>query len=313
MAESTAVTISRLHHVQITIPPGPEAAARAFYCGLLGLPEIDKPESLAGRGGFWVALGDQQVHIGVEEGVDRERTKAHVAYQVDDLQAWRARLTERGIQLAESIPIPGFDRFEFRDPFGNRVEFIQPRREPYLARPSIEFRDSYLEALREYQMEGRELHVDYEWAARSFALFVQSRLDRAKPRQFAPSYVPESEFWLIDNGEYIGTTRIRHRLNDFLRKYGGNIGYQIRPSRRRQGYGRRILQLALVEARRLGLTRALVTCNRENIGSRKIIEANGGVFEGEGPVTIDGAIIHERRYWFDLTSVANGRREEERS
>lgn len=120
------MTIGRLNHVQITIPRGAEAEGRAFYCGVLGLPEIDKPASLAGRGGFWLQVGPQQVHVGVEDGVDRTLTKAHVAYEVDDVAAWRARLTERGIEIGDSAPIPGFERFEFRDPFGNRVELIQP-------------------------------------------------------------------------------------------------------------------------------------------------------------------------------------------
>lgn len=118
--------IVRIHHVQITIGPAEEAAARAFYCGILGLPEVEKPDSLKGRGGFWVALGDQQLHVGVENIVDRTRTKAHVAYQVDDLAAWRERLTAAGSLPLESVPIPSFDRFECRDPFGNRLEFIQP-------------------------------------------------------------------------------------------------------------------------------------------------------------------------------------------
>jgi catechol 2,3-dioxygenase-like lactoylglutathione lyase family enzyme len=119
-------SIRRLHHAQITVPRGQEEAARAFYCGLLGLREIPKPASLAPRGGFWVALGDIDIHIGVEDGVERSRTKAHLAYQVDDLPAWERLLRERGVKIGESIPIPGYSRFEFRDPFGNRVEFIQP-------------------------------------------------------------------------------------------------------------------------------------------------------------------------------------------
>jgi catechol 2,3-dioxygenase-like lactoylglutathione lyase family enzyme len=114
-----------IHHVQITIDPAEEAAAQAFYCDLLGLPEIEKPALLRGRGGFWVRVGDRQLHVGVEEGVDRRRTKAHVAYQVDDVAAWRERLAAAGIVALESVPIPGFDRFECRDPFGNRLEFIQ--------------------------------------------------------------------------------------------------------------------------------------------------------------------------------------------
>ena len=117
--------IKSVHHAQISIPLGAEDEARAFYCGVLGLKEIPKPESLAGRGGFWLEIGDQQLHFGTEDGIDRARTKAHVAYLVDDLQGWRQKLTDKGCMIKDGIPIPGYNRFEFRDPFGNRVEFLQ--------------------------------------------------------------------------------------------------------------------------------------------------------------------------------------------
>ena len=118
--------IRRLHHAQITIPKGTEDEARDFYCTVLGLRETEKPDSLKGRGGFWLQLGDQQIHVGTEEGVDRARTKAHLAYEVDDIRYWQQRIQEHGIDIGDSVPIPGFERFEIRDPFGNRLEFIQP-------------------------------------------------------------------------------------------------------------------------------------------------------------------------------------------
>ena len=113
-----------LHHAQITVPKDKEPAAKAFYCGVLGLPEIPKPESLKSRPGFWVQAGDRQVHVRLEDGVDRTATQAHLAYEVDDVNAWRKKLIDAGISTLDSIPIEGFERFEFRDPFGNRVEFI---------------------------------------------------------------------------------------------------------------------------------------------------------------------------------------------
>lgn len=119
------IMIIGLHHVQITIPKGAEGAARAFYCGLLGLPEIEKADSLKGRGGLWLQAGDRQVHVGTEDGVDRDATKAHIAYQVDNVAAWQRRLEAEGIEIGDSVPLPGYARFEFRDPFGNRVEMIQ--------------------------------------------------------------------------------------------------------------------------------------------------------------------------------------------
>jgi catechol 2,3-dioxygenase-like lactoylglutathione lyase family enzyme len=117
--------IVRVHHAQITIPRGAEDECRRFYCELLGLQEVEKPASLQGRGGFWLQIGETQVHVGVEEGVDRSGTKAHVAYEVTDLKLWRTSLEQNGVEILKGIPIPGYDRFEFRDPFGNRVEFLE--------------------------------------------------------------------------------------------------------------------------------------------------------------------------------------------
>ncbi len=121
----TSMKILGIDHVQITVPIGAEAAAREFYCGVLGFAEIEKPAALKGRGGFWLAVGDQPVHVGVEQGADRLATKAHVAYAVDDLAAWRERLEQLGIKIEDGVPIPGCTRFEFRDPFGNRVEMLE--------------------------------------------------------------------------------------------------------------------------------------------------------------------------------------------
>lgn len=111
--------------MQITVPPDAEDAARDFYCATLGIPEISKPEALAGRGGFWLEVGAFQVHVGIEELASRADTKAHVAYEVDDLDEWRAKLKDAGIAALDGVPIPHYRRFEFRDPFGNRVEFLE--------------------------------------------------------------------------------------------------------------------------------------------------------------------------------------------
>jgi|SRR5580658_3988385 catechol 2,3-dioxygenase-like lactoylglutathione lyase family enzyme len=118
-------SILGVDHVQITAPKGKEKDAREFYCGLLLLTEIEKPAALKARGGFWLKVGDRQLHVGTEEGVNRHATKAHVAYAVDDLEQWRVKLARAGIHIETGISIPGYVRFEFRDPFGNRVEMIQ--------------------------------------------------------------------------------------------------------------------------------------------------------------------------------------------
>lgn len=114
-----------IHHTQITIPKGSETEAKHFYCRILQLSEIEKPESLKGRGGFWLQVGNKEIHIGTEDGVDRSKTKAHVAYEVNDIAYWEKLLNENSVTILDSVPIPGYKRFEFRDPFGNRVEMIQ--------------------------------------------------------------------------------------------------------------------------------------------------------------------------------------------
>lgn len=117
--------IMAVDHAQITIPSGAESTARAFYLEFLGLSEVEKPENLKARGGFWMNAGNLVVHVGTQDGVDRLGNKNHVAYRVDNLAAWRESLAHRNIEILEGLPIPGFERFEFRDPFGNRLEFLE--------------------------------------------------------------------------------------------------------------------------------------------------------------------------------------------
>ena len=117
--------VLKLHHAQVSIPISSEEEARTFYLGILGLLEVPKPKSLEGRGGFWAELGDLQIHFGVEDGVDQRATRSHLAYEVSDLEGWIKRFSELGIEIFRGIPIPGFTRIELRDPFGNRLEFLQ--------------------------------------------------------------------------------------------------------------------------------------------------------------------------------------------
>jgi len=117
--------ILRVQHAQITIPKGAENEARKFYCEFLGFKEIPKPEALQTRGGFWLEVGAFQIHVGTEDAVDRAKTKAHIAYEVENLDGWREKLKSNAVEIVEGVPIPNYSRFEFRDPFGNRVEFLE--------------------------------------------------------------------------------------------------------------------------------------------------------------------------------------------
>jgi catechol 2,3-dioxygenase-like lactoylglutathione lyase family enzyme len=117
--------ITGFDHVQVAMPPGQEAAARAFYAGLLGMTELEKPPVLAARGGCWFTAGAAVLHLGVEAPFTPAR-KAHPALLVEDIEGLAATLTAAG---CECIPadgeIPGVHRFHTRDPFGNRIEFQQ--------------------------------------------------------------------------------------------------------------------------------------------------------------------------------------------
>jgi catechol 2,3-dioxygenase-like lactoylglutathione lyase family enzyme len=117
------MTISGIIHVQLSITPGGEDEARQFYAGLLGLPEVPKPDSLNDRGGAWFACGGQEIHCGVEESV--APTRRHPALLTDELDALKARLEAAGIQTEVDRQLPGYRRFYALDPFGNRIEFLE--------------------------------------------------------------------------------------------------------------------------------------------------------------------------------------------
>lgn len=156
-----------------------------------------------------------------------------------------------------------------------------------LIKPTIYYKDSYLSAIREFQKEERHTDLHITELEKNFSDYTTRLNNHAKGIDLPEGYVPESVFWLIDHYEYIGNVSIRHMLTDNLMKVGGHIGYEIRPSKRKQGYGKTILALVLPEVKKLGIKKALVTCDETNIGSQKIIEANGGILEdirdaGEG-------------------------------
>jgi predicted acetyltransferase len=173
-----------------------------------------------------------------------------------------------------------------------------------LVLPSVEYRDSYIAALNEEPDKSVVLSVQkkdgvpVDLVDIDFAAYVESLKARAIGKGLPEGYIPDTRYWLVDSGEYIGRTSIRHSLTPYLLNTGGHIGYDIRPSMRRKGYGKKILELALPKARELGLDKVLLTCDETNEGSRKIIEANGGVFEDRRPNPEGGP--DKLRYWINL-------------
>jgi catechol 2,3-dioxygenase-like lactoylglutathione lyase family enzyme len=117
--------IRSLDHVQLAMPPGREAEARAFYAGQLGIPEVRKPPQLAKRGGCWFERGALKVHLGVEADF-RAAKKAHPAFIVDDLAGLSSALAKAGHTLQSDEPLQGYHRVFVNDPFGNRIELMEP-------------------------------------------------------------------------------------------------------------------------------------------------------------------------------------------
>lgn len=123
MADAAPMVLN-LDHVQVTAPRAEEQRAKDFYGGVLGLSELPKPATLAGRGGAWYQCGALQLHLGLEDDFHPQR-KGHPAFLVRDLEAVRGRLEGAGMPVIVDAQIPGYRRFESRDPFGNRLEFLQ--------------------------------------------------------------------------------------------------------------------------------------------------------------------------------------------
>jgi catechol 2,3-dioxygenase-like lactoylglutathione lyase family enzyme len=118
--------VVRVDHVQLAMPAGGEADAIAFYEGVLGIAHVSKPAHLAVRGGCWFEDGDLKVHLGVDPDF-HPATKAHPAFIVDDVRDIAGVVAAAGFAVKEDEPLEGYDRVYVTDPFGNRIELMQPR------------------------------------------------------------------------------------------------------------------------------------------------------------------------------------------
>ncbi len=167
-----------------------------------------------------------------------------------------------------------------------------------LIHPTTKYKKEYLAALEEAKREVNRTSLAKPKENQSFSDFVNILLSQSKGENLPKGYVPATTYWLIDNDEFIGRVQIRHSLTKSLTNTGGHIGYYIRPPKRKKGYGLKILELGLLKARSLGILNVLVTCDINNLGSKKIIESNGGILEntfneGSGkPLKL--------RYWIKL-------------
>ncbi len=167
----------------------------------------------------------------------------------------------------------------------------------FLSKPSGVYQTQYIDMVQVWAQTGENfvpwvLKLDYH----PFDKLLTNLENLRKGVSLPAGQVSCSTFWLIrSDGKVVGAVNIRHKLNTYLMEYGGHIGYGICPIYRQKGYGKRILQLALTEARQLGINRVRITCNDDNIASEKIILHNGGVFDSKG--VEEGIII--KRFWIE--------------
>ena len=167
-----------------------------------------------------------------------------------------------------------------------------------LVRPDVSYADSWFAAFEEFGRaffdgSGSNGPVEGEMTRERFEALVADRLAAADPATpVKPGWVHCTFLWIVEGDEFVGNLAIRHSLTPYLLEQGGHIGYSVRPSRRREGHASRALALSLPWCRDLGIDRVLVTCDVDNEGSRRTIEANGGVQED-----IRG---DKRRFWIDV-------------
>lgn len=163
---------------------------------------------------------------------------------------------------------------------------------PALVSPTTRVHASFLEAMAEFLAEGRGGFYDHSglgrgsrthassWGTPSgFESYVTDLLAEALEESPRPAgYVPQTTLWWVEDDTYLGRVGIRHRLTPALLEVGGHIGYDVRPTARRRGHATAMLQAALPVAHEIGIDPALITCDVDNVGSRKAILSAGGVF-----------------------------------
>ena len=171
-----------------------------------------------------------------------------------------------------------------------------------LVEPSMMYKEACLDAVREFHAAG-EYSIDAEELGAKFEDLIARLVTAKDPANAPPGELAYEDFWLMDGDEWIGKLTLRTTINAKYLHAGGHIGYEIRPSKRRHGYGTILLRMGLELARECGLHRVLLTCDETNLGSRKVIENNGGRLENA--VEVEGQTILKMRYWINLDEMSS--------
>ena len=160
---------------------------------------------------------------------------------------------------------------------------------------TADLKDKLLAMATEYKSAGENR---YDSALEDFEAYLERLKKFADDRDLPAHCVPSNAFFLYDGEKLLGSGNLRHRLNENLEIFGGHIGYDVRPTERRKGYGSLILKLTLEKARERGLEKVFLTCDADNIASAKIIEKHGGKLENQMFYEPTGKVISQ--YWIEL-------------
>lgn len=161
-----------------------------------------------------------------------------------------------------------------------------------LVTPSVQWRSAFVELAAEYAAAGEHRHA---LALHDYTAYLQKLEARGQRDNLPAGRVPGCEFWLESDGKILACGRLRLGLTPELEEEGGHIGYDVRPSMRRRGYGTALLRMMLVKAREQGIERVRITCDDDNLGSIQVIERNGGLIAGRSISKESGKLI--RQYW----------------
>jgi predicted acetyltransferase len=167
-----------------------------------------------------------------------------------------------------------------------------------LVSPSIKYKSSYLSALKELCSVNEAPASHYlEWYW-NFERALNRMEAISRGERLPVGWCPETFYWLVEDEHFIARISIRHVLIGDMAVWGGHIGYMVRPSERRKGYGEIMLGMFLPMLKTQGWEHVMITCDKENVGSYRIIEKHGG--QMEDMIFVDDRIGWKRRYWIHL-------------
>lgn len=171
----------------------------------------------------------------------------------------------------------------------------QDAQNPIFVELTADLKDKFLEMVKDHRSAGEDR---YDLGLEDFDALLEHLEMYRTGKNLPAGHVRSNSFFLLVGDKLVGSGNLRHELNEGLAGFGGHIGYNVRPSERRKGYGSLILHLTLEKARELGLKRVFLTCDKDNIASAKIIEKHGGRLENQIFYEPTGKVISQ--YWIEL-------------